>query len=88
MSTDRQTDNTIFYKVETYIDRLLVPKIIANNTKICKNRLSGFSRFTKFVFKNRMNNRRRTRLFFKVETCIDRLLVHEMHIIPNFVKIV
>ena len=33
-----QTDNSIFYKVETYVDRLLMPKIYAipNFVKIIK----------------------------------------------------
>ena len=36
--TDRQTDNPIFYKVETYLDRLLVPEIyiIPNFVKIVR----------------------------------------------------
>ena len=35
---DRQTDNPIFYKVETYLDRLLVPEIynIPNFVKIVR----------------------------------------------------
>ena len=36
--TDRQTDNPIFYKVESYLDRLLVPEIyiIPNFAKIVR----------------------------------------------------
>ena len=36
MFTVRQTDNPIFYKVETYLDRFLVPKmyVIPNFVKI------------------------------------------------------
>ena len=38
MFTDRQTGNPIFYKVETYLDHLLVPEIyiIPNFVKIVR----------------------------------------------------
>ena len=38
MSKYRQTDNPIFYKIETYLDRLLVPEIyiLPNFVKIVR----------------------------------------------------
>ena len=83
---DRQTDNSIFYKVETYLDRLLVPKIniIPNFVKIVRAVLEIYESCAQG-----QNDRQTLNLiFYKVETYLDRLLVLEIHKIPNYMKIV
>ena len=81
--TDRQTDNPIFYKVETYLDRLLVPDIYVtpNFVKVVER----FSIFTRDAFTDRQTD---NPIFYKVEIDLDRLLVPEIYVMPNFVKIV
>ena len=86
MFTERQTGNPIFYKVETYQDRLLVLEIhtIPNFVKIDSVVLKIYETCVQG------QNDRQTHypIFYKVETYLDRLLLREMYIIPNFVKIV
>ena len=80
---DRQADNQNFYKIETYLDRLLGPEvyIIPNFVKI----VTQFLIFTRVVFTGRQTD---NPIFYKIQTYLDRLLVPEIYIIPNFVKIV
>ena len=81
VSTDRQTDNSIFYKVETYLDCLLVPNVyvIPNFVKICWAVLGNYQS----CFQGQTNNP----IFCEVETYLDCLLVPEIYEISNFVKI-
>ena len=65
--TDRQTDNLILYKVETYLDCLLVPEMYAipNFMKIIKAVLENVNRrlFMRVVFKGRQTD---NSIFYKV----------------------
>ena len=84
--TDRQTGNPIFYKVETYLDRLLVfeIQIKPNFVKIFLNIVTAVLEIYEVVFTDRQTD---SMIFYKVETYLDRLLVLAMHKILNFVKI-
>ena len=79
---DRQTDKLIFYKVETYLDRLLVPKIhvIPNFVK--------FIRAVLKIYESCVHGQTDNPIFYKIETHLGRLLVHEIHVIPRFVEVV
>ena len=83
---DSQTDNPIFYKVETYLDRLFVLEIyiIPNFVKIVRAVLEIYESCVHGQTGRQTNNP----IFYKVETYLDRLLVLEIHFIQNFVKIV
>ena len=71
-----------FNKVETYVDRLLVPEIyvIKSFVKIVWAVLE--------IYENCIHGQTDNPIFYKGETYLDRLLVTEICIIPNFVKIV
>ena len=86
MFTDRQTDNPIFYKVETYLDRLLVPEIRITPTfvKIVRTVVEIYERCAHRQEENRTGNS----IFYVIETHLDRLLGPEIRITPTFVKIV
>ena len=84
MSTHRQTGNPIFYKVETYLDHLLVPEIyvIPNFAKIVRKFLE--------IYESCVHGQtdKDNPIFYQVETYLDHFLVFEIHLISNFVKIV
>ena len=82
MFTERQTDNPIFYKAETYLDHLLVFEIhvIPCFVKIIRTVLEIYERC---VYEQTDNP-----IFYKAETYLDRLLMPEIYAIPNFVKVV
>ena len=72
MSTDRQTDNPIFYKIETYLDRLLMPEMYA---------IPNFVKIVRAVLENYeicVHGQADSQIFYKVETYLDCLLVTEM----------
>ena len=74
---DRQTDNPIFYKVETYLDRLLVPEIyiILNFVKIVRAVLEIYE---SCVAGPRTDRQTDNPIFYKIDTYLDRLLVPEI----------
>ena len=78
MFTDTQP---VFFKVETNLDRLLMPKIciIPNYVKIARVVLEIYERC---VYGQTDNSS-----FYKIETYLDRLLVLEICVIRNFMKI-
>ena len=83
--TDRQTDNPIFHKVETYLDRFLVPEmyVTSNFVKIVRAVLEIYESCV-----HRQNDRQINNLiFYKFETFLDCLLIPKIYVIPNFVKI-
>ena len=82
MSTDRQRDNLIFYKVEIYVDCLLGSEIyiISNFVKIVRAVLE--------IYVSWVHGQTSNEIFYKTETYLDRLHMHERHVIPCFVKIV
>ena len=79
--TDRQT-TLFFYKIETYLDCLLVPEIykILNFVKIVR---AVVEIYVSYVHRQTGNP-----IFYNVETYLDHLLMLEIHIIPNFVKVI
>ena len=82
--TDRQTTQ-FFYKVETYLNRLLVPEmyVIPNFVKIVRVVLEIYESCV-----HGQTKKTDSPIFYKIETYLDRLLVSEIYVIPNFVKIV
>ena len=78
----RQTDNPIFYKVEIYLNRLLVSemRIMPNFVKIVRAVLD--------IYVSCNHGQTDNPNFYNVETSVDRLLVPEIYIIPIFVKII
>ena len=84
--TDREKNNTIIYKVETYLDCLLVPKIYAipNFMKIVRAVL----KIHESCFHTQTGRQTDNPICNKVETYLDHLLMTEIQVIPNFVKII
>ena len=79
-------DNPIFYKVETYLDRFLVPEMyeIPNFVKIVWAVLEIYK-----ISVHGQNDRQiDIPIIYKSETYLGRFLVLEIYIIPIFVKIV
>ena len=79
--TDRQT-TSFFYKVETYIDHLLVNEIhaIPYFVKVVRVVLD--------IYVSCVHRQTDNPIFYEIETYLECLLVPEIYIIPNFVKIV
>ena len=72
LRTDRQIDNPIFYKVETYLDHLLVPETYV---------LPNFVKTVKAVFEmyeSCDHGQTDNPISYKVETYLDRLLMTEI----------
>ena len=85
MFTDRQTDKEPDYLQGCDLSRSSSRARNTCNTKFCENCLSGSRDLRELCLRTELQTD--NLIFYKVETYLDRLLVLEIYVIPNFVKI-